>query len=122
MISTALWLVVVFFGAGCIVWGAEKFAEHLAAAGKSLGVSTFVLALLLAGAEPEELATCLTASVRKLPASLGVARAVSAYARFSWVGHRIGDSTQTNRTRCRAVLIVSYAFFIGYVLWQARIV
>ena len=68
MISTALWLVVVLFGAGCIVWGAEEFAEHLAAAGRSLGVSTFALAILLAGAEPEELATCLTASVRKLPA------------------------------------------------------
>ncbi|MDE3063611.1 MAG: sodium:calcium antiporter [Acidobacteriota bacterium] len=68
MISTALWLVVVFFGAGCIVWGAEEFAEHLAAAGRGLGASTFALALLLAGAEPEELATCLTASARKLPA------------------------------------------------------
>lgn len=68
MISTALWLLVIFLGAGCIVWGAEEFAEHLAAAGRSLGVSTFALALLLAGAEPEELATCLTASVRKLPA------------------------------------------------------
>ena len=67
MISTALWLVVVFFGAGCIVWGPEEFAEHLAAAGRSLGVSTFALALLLAGAKPEELATCLTASARKLP-------------------------------------------------------
>lgn len=68
MISTLLWLLVLFLGAGCIVWGAEEFAEHLAAAGRSLGVSTFALALLLAGAEPEELATCLTASARKLPA------------------------------------------------------
>lgn len=33
-----------------------------------LGVSSFALALLLAGAEPEELATAVTASIRKLPA------------------------------------------------------
>lgn len=66
--STAIWLLAIFFGAGCIVWGAEEFADYLAAAGKHLDVSTFALALLLAGAEPEELATYVTASARKLPA------------------------------------------------------
>jgi cation:H+ antiporter len=66
--STAFWLLAILFGAGCIIWGAEEFADHLAAAGRSFGVSTFALALLLAGAEPEELATCITASARKLPA------------------------------------------------------
>lgn len=49
---------------GAIVWGAELFAEHLAAAASRLGVSAFALALLLAGAEPEELATVITASAR----------------------------------------------------------
>ena len=33
-----------------IVWGAELFAEHLAAASSRLGVSPFSLALLLASA------------------------------------------------------------------------
>ena len=34
-------------GVGMIVWGAEQFAEHLAAASARLGVSTFALAVLL---------------------------------------------------------------------------
>jgi cation:H+ antiporter len=51
-----------------IVWGAETFAEHLAAASVRLGVSTFALAVLLAGAEPEELATAVVSSLRGAPA------------------------------------------------------
>lgn len=51
-------------GTAAIVWGAELFAEHLAAASARLGLSAFALALLLAGAEPEELATVITASAR----------------------------------------------------------
>src|SRR5688500_2572438 len=44
------------------------FAEHLAAASARVGVSAFALALLLAGAEPEELATVVTAAMRDAPA------------------------------------------------------
>ena len=55
-------------GVGAIVWGAESFAEHLAAAARGLAVSTFALAILLAGAEPEELATAVAASLRGAPA------------------------------------------------------
>ena len=55
-------------GVAAIVWGAEAFAEHLAAAAARLGVTTFALALLLAGAEPEELATAVAATVREAPA------------------------------------------------------
>lgn len=66
--STAGWLVLALGGVGCIVWGAETFAKHLAVASARLGVSAFALALLLAGAEPEELATAVTASVRDAPA------------------------------------------------------
>jgi cation:H+ antiporter len=65
---TLLWIVVLLLSVGAIVWGAETFAEHLASAASQLGVSSFALALLLAGAEPEELATAVTASIRKLPA------------------------------------------------------
>jgi cation:H+ antiporter len=61
-------LVVMVVGVGLIVWGAETFAEHLAAASVRLGVSAFAMALLLAGAEPEELATSVTASLRDVPA------------------------------------------------------
>lgn len=62
--STILWLLVMVAGTGAIVWGAETFAEHLADASKRLGVTAFALALLIAGAEPEELATVITASAR----------------------------------------------------------
>jgi cation:H+ antiporter len=65
---TALSLVVAAAGVAAIVWGAETFAEHLAAASSRLGVSAFALAILLAGAEPEELATSVTASLRHAPA------------------------------------------------------
>jgi cation:H+ antiporter len=60
-------LLVVILGVACIVWGAERFAEHLSVAAVRLGVSAFALAILLAGAEPEELATTVTASLRHAP-------------------------------------------------------
>jgi len=62
------WLLVAGLGVALIVWGAEAFAEHLAVASTRLGVSAFALAILLAGAEPEELATAVTASLRDAPA------------------------------------------------------
>jgi cation:H+ antiporter len=62
------WLVIALGGVALIVWGAETFARHLAVASTRLGVSAFALALLLAGAEPEELATAVTASLRDAPA------------------------------------------------------
>ncbi|MPZ49610.1 MAG: sodium:calcium antiporter [Dehalococcoidia bacterium] len=63
----ALWVVVLVAGVALIVWGAETFAEHLGRAATRLGVGAFALALLLAGAEPEELATVVTASLRGAP-------------------------------------------------------
>jgi cation:H+ antiporter len=63
-----LWLLIALAGVALIVWGAETFAKHLAVASTRLGVSAFALALLLAGAEPEELATAVTASLRDAPA------------------------------------------------------
>ena len=64
----ALAVLGVLAGAGIIVFGAEAFAEHLGGASARLGVSAFALALLLAGAEPEELATTVTGSLRHVPA------------------------------------------------------
>lgn len=61
------WLVLAAFGIALIVWGAETFADNLAMASTRLGVSPFALAVLLAGAEPEELATVVTASLRDSP-------------------------------------------------------
>ncbi|MGE3445884.1 MAG: hypothetical protein AB7L13_24870 [Acidimicrobiia bacterium] len=51
------WLLLAFAGVAAVVWGAETFAKHLAVASTRLGVLPFALAILLAGAEPEELAT-----------------------------------------------------------------
>jgi cation:H+ antiporter len=50
-----LWIVAMLLGVGAIVWGAEIFVKQLVAASAQLGVSSFALALLLTGAEPEEL-------------------------------------------------------------------
>jgi hypothetical protein len=66
--TTVGWLGLAALGTGAIVWGADTFAEHLSVAATRLGVSAFALAILLAGAEPEELATAVTASLRKAPA------------------------------------------------------
>ncbi len=60
--------MLLVLGVGLIVWGAEQFAEHLATASARLGVTTFALAVLLAGAEPEELATAVAAGLRDVPA------------------------------------------------------
>ena len=56
--------LAVLGGVALIVFGAETFAENLSQASARLGVTTFALAVLLAGAEPEELATTVTASLR----------------------------------------------------------
>ncbi len=65
--TVVLWLLAFAAGVALIVWGAEAFAEHLGRASVRLGVSSFALALLLAGAEPEELATAVVASLRGSP-------------------------------------------------------
>lgn len=45
-------IAALLAGVVVIVWGAETFAEHLAAAARQLRITNFALALLLAGAEP----------------------------------------------------------------------
>jgi cation:H+ antiporter len=65
--ADAGWVVAIIAGVAGIVWGAEAFAEHLAPAAVALRVGAFALALLLAGAEPEELATGVAASLRHAP-------------------------------------------------------
>lgn len=65
---TALLFILLLASVGAIVWGAEAFAKHLGPLAKQLGTSTVALAILLAGAEPEELVTAVTASLRHSPA------------------------------------------------------
>jgi cation:H+ antiporter len=63
-VHLTLELIGILVGVALIVFGAETFAENLSAASARLGVTVFALAVLLAGAEPEELATTVTASLR----------------------------------------------------------
>ena len=64
LISLALLVV----GAALLTAGAEGFAENVTAASSRLGVSVLALALLLAGAEPEEAVTAMLASGQGHPA------------------------------------------------------
>jgi len=100
-----LWLVVVAVSVALIVWGAESFAENLARAAVHLGVGVFALALLLAGAEPEELATSITASLRGSP------------------GIAIGDVVGANVAICLVALgvgaLIAGLPFSKRVLWYA---
>lgn len=59
----------LFLGVAAVLLsaGAEMFAENAASAGRRLGVGTLTMGLLLAGAEPEELVTAVTASLRGQP-------------------------------------------------------
>jgi cation:H+ antiporter len=100
-------LGAVVFGVALIVWGAETFAEHLAGASHRLGVSAFALAILLAGAEPEELATSVTASLRHAP------------------GIALGDVIGANIAICLVALgvgaIIAPLPFGRSVLWYAAL-
>jgi cation:H+ antiporter len=64
VISVALLAV----GAALLTAGAEGFAENVTAASSRLGVSVLALALLLAGAEPEEAVTAMLAAGQGHPA------------------------------------------------------
>jgi cation:H+ antiporter len=66
--DAALHLGGLVVGVALIVWGAETFAKHLSVASARLGVTVFALGILLAGAEPEELVTSVTAALRHSPA------------------------------------------------------
>jgi len=121
---TMLWLLVMVAGMAAIVWGAELFAEHLAAASSRLGVSAFALALLLAGAEPEELATVVTASARGVDgvafgdviganaAIVTIAVAAGVYVTTMPFGHRV---------RRYALGGLATAFLSGFILWDGAI-
>ncbi len=97
-----LWVVVLVGGTALIVWGAEQFAENLSKAATRLGVGAFALALLLAGAEPEEFATVVTASLRHAP------------------GIAFGDIVGTNIAVCLVALPVG-AIVAGQIAFSRRV-
>ena len=60
-------LVLLAAGAGLLVAGSEAFAEHIVPAARTVRVSAFGLAALVAGAEPEEAWTASVAAWRDRP-------------------------------------------------------
>ena len=143
-----LWLLAFSGGVALIVWGAEAFAEHLGRASVRLGVSSFALALLLAGAEPEELATAVAASLRGSPGialgdvvganvaiclvALGVGAWIAplpfraAVMRYALLGLPLGAvgawcawDGEVGRGE-GAVLVALYAFYVAAIWWVER--
>src|SRR3954464_983474 len=68
MLSLVLSVVLLVVGAALLTAGAEGFAENVTAASARVGVSVLGLALLLAGAEPEEAVTAMLAAGQGHPA------------------------------------------------------
>jgi cation:H+ antiporter len=60
-------LILLAAGAGLLVAGTEAFAEHIVPAARTVRVSAFGLAALVAGAEPEEAWTASVASWQERP-------------------------------------------------------
>lgn len=70
-------VVLLVVAAGLLVAGAELFVENAASAAGRLGVTVLAVAVLLAGAEPEELLTAVLASAQDRP-GLAVGDAIGA--------------------------------------------
>ena len=122
--ATVLALAALAGGVALVVVGAEVFAEHLEAASRRLGVSAFALALLLAGAEPEELATTVAASLRKVPAiafgdviGANIAMCLVALA----VGALVAPLPFGPRVRRYALLALPLGVVAAVVAWNGRV-
>jgi cation:H+ antiporter len=118
------WLALMGLSVALIVWGAELFAEHLAAAASRLGVSAFALALLLAGAEPEELATVVTASVRGVD-GVALGDVIGANAAVVTVALGVGALVATvpfgARVRRYALGGLAASLVSGIVVWDGTV-
>lgn len=68
MVSSSLVSVVAFLvGIGVVVWSVEVFVEHVAEAAVNLGVSTFLLTVVLAGIDLENAVLGIAAAAGDLP-------------------------------------------------------
>src|SRR5205085_1208364 len=122
--ENAAQLVSVLVGVAAIVWGAEAFAEHLSVASVRLGVSAFALALLLAGAEPEELATTVTASLRKAP-TIAFGDVIGANIAMCLVALPVGALVAPlpfgRRVRWYALLALPLGVVAAVVVWNGHV-
>lgn len=122
--SVAVHLVLAAAGVVLIVWGAESFAENLSHASVRLGVSAFALAILLAGAEPEELATAVTASLRHVP-SIAIGDVIGANATICLVAFAVGAWLSplpfTPRVRRYALAGIPCGVLAAVVSWNGHV-
>jgi cation:H+ antiporter len=122
--ATVLALAALAGGVALVVVGAEVFAEHLEAASHRLGVSAFALALLLAGAEPEELATTVAASLRKAPA-IAFGDVIGANVAMCLVALPVGALVAPlpfgPRVRRYALLALPLGVVAAVVAWNGRV-
>ncbi len=118
------WSILMAVGTAAIVWGAELFADHLAAASARLGLSTFALALLLAGAEPEELATVITASALGVD-GVAFGDVIGANAAIATVALGVGAIVTTMpfgpRIRRYGYGGLAAAALAGMIIWDGRV-
>jgi cation:H+ antiporter len=122
--ATVIAVVAFAGGVALVVGGAELFAEHLEVASRRLGVSAFALALLLAGAEPEELATTVTASLRKAPA-IAFGDVIGANVAMCLIALPVGALVAAlpfgRRVRRYALLALPLGAVAAVVAWNGRV-
>jgi cation:H+ antiporter len=134
--------------AAVLVGGAELFVENLSAAASRLGMSVLAVAVLLAGAEPEEALTSALASAADRPAlavgdaiganltvlglALGLAalvsplpvgRRVRRYAVMASVAGVCALAVLADGQASRAeglLLVAAYAVVVGVVWWREK--
>ncbi len=142
-------LLLLALAAGLLIAGAELFMENAAGAARRLGVTTLAVAVLLAGAEPEELLTAVVAALRDRPnlaagdaiganvtiltAALGLAavaagglpfgRRVRTYAVLSGLAGVLALAALLDGRVSRVeggLLLAGYAALVGLVWWRER--
>ncbi|UPV99689.1 sodium:calcium antiporter [Halorussus gelatinilyticus] len=67
VVSTLIPVVVFLVGIALVVWSVEEFVEHVAEAAVNLGVSTFLLTVVLAGTDLENAVLGIAAAAGDLP-------------------------------------------------------
>ncbi len=99
---------------GCVLltWGAEVFMEHLAKVARIVGLPMVAMALLLAGAEPEELATAVIASAQGRPV-LAATDALGANVTMLTLGLGLALLVQPVAVRARLRKYAAFAVLAG---------
>lgn len=99
---------------GCVLltWGADEFMEHLAQVARIVGLPMLAMALLLAGAEPEEMATAVIASAQGRPV-LAATDALGANVTMLTLGLGLALLVQPVAVRARLRRYAAFAALTG---------